>query len=287
MNKFRTPWYVKILIKLVLSMLPFNYRIWSKVGLFRHGSMDDSSYAWSVLKKHTSTLEIRTGWKGLELGPGDGLLSAFLAPAVGSDGLTLVDTGDFAHKDWSLYKRQIFKFLSIHHSSNVADFTKEREINDALKSVGSSYYTEGLVSLRSLKSNSFDLIYSQAVLEHVRHGEFNDVISECYRLLKPNGVMSHQVDFKDHLGGGSNNMRFSSVLWEKKWFSHNCGFYTNRIRLSEIVSICENIGFTVEVKKKSYWHELPIKRNQLAPEFTKLSDEDLLVSGAYLVMKRS
>ena len=107
-------WRTKIFAKLILSRLPFDYRLWSKIGLFRHGAMDDYSYAWSVLEKHSSVLRKGSSWEGLELGPGDGLLSAFLAPAAGSTGLTLVDTGDFAHKDWSLYKKQVSQFFSIY-----------------------------------------------------------------------------------------------------------------------------------------------------------------------------
>jgi hypothetical protein len=82
-------------------------------------------------------------------------------------------------------------------------------------------------------------------------------------------------------------MRFSSSLWEKEWFAQNSGFYTNRIRFSEMVSICESIGFTVEVRNKRYWDFSPIKRNKLATEFKSLSDDDLLVSGAHLIMIRS
>ena len=54
-------WRSRILAKIVLSNLPFSYSFWSKVGLFRHGSMDDSSYAWTVLKKHASILNENSG----------------------------------------------------------------------------------------------------------------------------------------------------------------------------------------------------------------------------------
>jgi len=111
-TEYMNLWRTKIFVKLILSRLPFNYKLWQKVGLFRHGSMDDYSYAWSVLKKHSSVLKKNSKWNGLELGPGDGLLSAFLSSAAGSIGLTLVDAGDFAHKDWRLYKKQIPEFVS-------------------------------------------------------------------------------------------------------------------------------------------------------------------------------
>jgi len=279
------PWYLRIGAKLLISRLPFSYDFWSKIGFFRHGSMDDHFYVWSVLKKHSSVLNGTDNWKGLELGPGDSLLSAFLAPALGSSGLSLVDAGDFSHKDLDKYRREISEFLSIYPGSVVADLSKKSNVNNILKSVGSSYFTDGIASLGGLKENSYDLIYSHAVLEHVRSKEFKDTIKECFRLLKPDGVMSHVVDFKDHLGGGLNNMRFSSTLWEKEWFAYNSGFYTNRIRLSEMIQICEKVGFIVEIKDTKSWNLLPIKRTKLALEFKDLSDKDLLVSGAHLVMR--
>ena len=96
--------------------------------------------------------------------------------------------------------------------------------------------------------------------------------------------MSHVVDFKDHLGGGLNNMRFPSTLWELDWFASDSGFYTNRMRLSEMILFCEDIGFNVKVRNTRRWTSFPIKRTQLAREFYDLSDDDLLTSGAHLVM---
>jgi len=52
---------------------------------------------------------------------------------------------------------------------------------------------------------SVDMIYSQAVLEHVN--DLNNTYEAMYRWLKHGGVMSHQIDFKSH-----------AIF--KKWNSH-------------------------------------------------------------------
>lgn len=278
------PWYLRVIAKLALSKLPFDYSIWSRVGLFRHGAMDDFSYAWRVLQRHVSVLGEKEGWRGLELGPGDGLLSAFLAPAAGSDGLVLVDSGDFVHKDVERYKKQISKFLAAYPEARLPALANSDDVHVLLGIVGGAYYSHGLQSLAKMKSGAFDLIYSQAVLEHVRYDEFKDTMKECFRLLRPDGVMSHIVDYKDHLGGGLNNMRFSSGLWEREWFAAESGFYTNRLRMTEMISICRDIGFRVDVRSVRRWESLPIRRELLAKEFHHLSDEELLISGAHLVM---
>ena len=278
------PWYLRIISKLVLSRLPFNYSWWSRIGLFRHGAMDDFTYAWEVLKKHATELDKQDGWRGLELGPGDGLLSAFLAPAIGSSGLTLIDADDYAHKDAERYGKQISLFQNAFPDASLPDFPDRADIETLLDITGSSYHSHGLQSLRKLESNSFDLIFSQAVLEHVRRDEFEDTMRECYRLLRPDGIMSHVVDYKDHLGGALNNMRFSTNLWERDWFAADSGFYTNRLRISEMKSICSDVGFEVDVRGVRRWEYLPIKKHQLAKEFRDIPDDELLVSGAHLVM---
>jgi hypothetical protein len=111
-------------------------------------------------------------------------------------------------------------------------------------------------------------------------------MQQCYRLVKMNGTVSHVIDFKDHLGGGLNNMRISSSLWERRWFASASGFYTNRLRFSEIVNVCEQVGFRVEVCSVRRWEVPPISRTRLSPEFRSLSDDDLCISGAHLIMRR-
>jgi predicted SAM-dependent methyltransferase len=283
----KVSWQLKIAAKLILSRLPFSYEQWSKIGLFRHGEMDSFDYAWGVLKGHVKQMssERKNLWYGLELGPGDGILSALLAPALGCTGLSLLDSGDYADKDINKYKRQINGHKQKFHQYSLPDYSNCLSTDEMLESAGGSYYTKGLASLKILKDNSFDIIYSQAVLEHVRRNEFSETMQHCRRLLKSDGVMSHVVDFKDHLGGNLNNLRFSSSLWEQEWFAVKSNFYTNRLRFSEIVKICEESGFEVKVVYISHYDTIPIKRNLLSKEFTHLSDEDLSVSETHLVMQ--
>jgi len=279
-------WRAKMLAKRILSRLPVSYQNWASLGLFRHGHTDDPFYAWGVVEKHARFAPVcKNGWRGLELGPGDGLLTAFVAPAFGSCGTVLVDAGRFAHYDPKRYQSAVAALRAKYPDAAVPVFTDLNEVEDMLGFVQGMYLCEGLKSLGSLPAEGVDLIWSHAVLEHVRAGEYMDIARELRRIIAPEGVMSHVIDFKDHLGGALNNLRFGSPQWEAESFAPRSGFYTNRLRFSQTIEVFTAAGFSVEVISVKEWDAAPIKRSQLAPEFSKLTDEDLLVSGAHLVMR--
>jgi SAM-dependent methyltransferase len=281
-----TLWRSRIVAKLILSRLPISYRRWASLGLFRHGHTDDPSYAWQVLDRHASLLPAtRQPWRGLELGPGDGLLTALIAPAFGSSGVTLVDAGDFAHRDANRYRASLAALRESHPAVSIPCPSEDLDTAAILTSVGGEYLTNGLSSLRSLRSASYDFIWSHAVMEHVRAGEYADTAKELRRLIAPGGVMSHVIDYKDHLGGALNNLRFRSSRWENDGFAARSGFYTNRIRHGQTIGIFSAAGFAVETVSVKRWTSAPIRRQHLAPEFTCLSDDELLISGAHLVMR--
>jgi hypothetical protein len=56
----------------------------------------------------------------------------------------------------------------------------------------------------------------------------------------------------------------------------DAGFYTNRLRYSQMLGIFKKAGFEIEVVHVGRWQKLPIPREKLAPEFWKLTDDDLL-----------
>jgi hypothetical protein len=56
--------------------------------------------------------------------------------------------------------------------------------------------------------------------------------------------------------------------------------------MEEIFSICQNIGFHVKLNSIRRWEAIPIDRNQLAEEYKNVLDDDLIISGAHLVMTK-
>jgi SAM-dependent methyltransferase len=285
MMKSMVPWYARIAGKLVLSRLPVNYGAWRFLGLFSHGEMDEPKYAFDSYMHHwrqSGMADRQSGFVGLEMGPGDSLLSSVLAKACGASRYYLVDVGVFASTDVDRC-RQVAAYAA-QRGLAAPDLANAENVDDVLDRCSASYMTEGLTSYQSIPDASVDFVWSQAVLEHVRRGEFNDLMRELRRILKPDGVATHQVDLKDHLGGALNNMRLTTGFWEKDWVASS-GFYTNRIRFREMCAIFEQVGFQVQVLKSNRWEKVPIARRSLATEFSHLTDDDLLTSDFFVVLR--
>ena len=103
--KERIPWWAKIAIKIFLSRFRVPYHIWRKLNIFKHGSMLDPAYAFSVYKNYFDNIqtEIPDGFHLLELGPGDSISTGIIASTKNADYSILVDNGDFASKSLDSY----------------------------------------------------------------------------------------------------------------------------------------------------------------------------------------
>jgi len=188
----------------------------------------------------------------------------------------LVDTGDYALYDLNTYK-DLLSILSkegalIKHT----EFPETCE--ELLEKHNGIYLTSGLMSLKQIPDHSVDLIWSQAVLEHIKKNEVVDFFKELRRIISPGGICSHRVDLKDHLSGSLNSLRFSESVWESHLMATS-GFYTNRLRYSEMMELFQYTGFKANVVGVDRWKEVPIQRNKLNKHFQTMSDDDLLISG--------
>ena len=279
------PWYGKIAAKLVLSHVPAAYAFWHRLNLFSHGSMDRPNYAFEVFSTHFARTSFEAkgrAYVAMEIGPGDSAMSALIARAFGATNCYLVDAGNFATQAIEPYRRMAR--LLAERGLEAPDIDDADSLEEILARCCTQYLTNGLASLRDIPSSSVDFIWSQAVLEHVRRDDFLPTMKELCRVLSRGGACSHRVDLTDHLGGGLNNMRIPSRWWEEDWMAQS-GFYTNRLRMSELLQLFQKAGFSTEVIGLSRWDEVPIRRRSLAREFHHFDDADLMIKGFDVVLR--
>jgi SAM-dependent methyltransferase len=282
------PWWARILAKVVLARLPLGGRTWQRLGVFSPGAMLDPDYAIAVFEHHYGLVgSPAEGFTFLELGPGDSLASAPIGRAFGAARGWLVDAGAYASRDIRIYRRLIDTLAERHEQFDAGALQAAKGIETLLQVCNARYLEEGLASLREIPDGTCDFTFSQAVLEHLPRDEFAATLAELYRILKPGAMSSHQIDFRDHLGGGLDNLRFSERLWEAPWFAQRSGFYTNRLRHGDMDRAFRAAGFEVEWITVNRYDAPPIEHRHLAPQFRDMDAAELCIKDGLVTLKKT
>ena len=130
-----------------------------------------------------------------------------------------------------------------------------------------------------IEKNSVDVILSHSVFEHVV--DLEATYKALYLWLKPNGMMSHQIDFKSH--GVSTNWngyrKYSEFLWKIICGRHT--YLINRQPHSKHINLTAKNKFSLICDLK-YEQTDGILRSSLSDHWQDISEEDLNCSGAFI-----
>lgn len=130
-----------------------------------------------------------------------------------------------------------------------------------------------------LEENSVDMIYSQAVLEHV--DDLPNTYKSMHLWLKSTGYMSHQIDFKchGHADEWNGHWMYSNLIW--KLIKGKRPYLLNREPRSTHIALLKEVGYKIvcdnKIKSKS-----SLTRDDLASRFKYITDDDLTTSGAFI-----
>jgi SAM-dependent methyltransferase len=133
----------------------------------------------------------------------------------------------------------------------------------------------------NIESSSVDLVLSYSVLEHVT--DFCGLMSQLKRVMKPNSVMMHVIDYRDHFFKYPYHfLQFSDKTWED---------YLNpgdlpRWRLSDHLKLLSDLNLLVEVLYSDIDESAATKiRSHINPRF-KDYDESLFVTRSVLLLRK-
>lgn len=135
-----------------------------------------------------------------------------------------------------------------------------------------------------IEDESVDFIYSQAVLEHV--DALNAAYQAMYRWLKPEGFMSHQIDFRCHgtAEKWNGHWGYPDLIW--KLIRGKRPYLLNREPFSAHIRMLEENGFDNIKTLKVDPSQKGIDRNNLYFKFRKISEEDLHTATAHILSKK-
>ena len=257
-----------------MARVPLTHLQWKRLGFFKHGKMENPEYAKHVCNKYSKPpipFPGRSLESVLELGPGEGGYTFGYALAAGCRDIVLVSPGKHFEPEHYLNE----DCLRICGTSIDAATARSR----------TRYLTRGLASFQEIHDQSIDLVFSHTVLQHVRLGDLDKIIDEMFRVTRSGGIGSHRIDFRDMLGGSINHLRISKWWWEQDWFAAG-RFYTNRLRHSQMINSFKRAGFEVVVDHQDQFKSMPAAARHRSRDFADLTDEDLLISGCDLVVRK-
>jgi SAM-dependent methyltransferase len=263
-------------------------------GGIRQGGMSHEeavAYVRSIFQAFDAVVGGWLGRRVLECGPGDSLGVGVLALAKGAASYCAIDRFPVSFEPCreSAIFRELLSSLAPEERRRVeeviaVDSGGARLANDRFQYFNSIPLEE---ASRRLGKQRFDVVFSNAVLEHVK--DVASALRSMRELLAPGGIMAHDVDLRSHQNFERHELHFleySPAVWRA--MTSNTG-EPNRVRLPEYRRILEDLGFAdVDIRVKSRFDPELLRRirPRLAPPFRALSDDDLSVA-VFLVTART
>lgn len=285
------------------------------------GHADSAAYCYSVWLRHLRLLHAHAGMERVprdvaELGPGPSLGTMLAAMVSGAErGIALDVT---AHADSSDRNHRVLADIAALYrqrapipdaSAGVGEIRPALDDYgfplDALQATAAAWddparevalhamldaggpalrYAAPWRAADVLQPASLDLIFSQAVMEHV--DDLAGTYAACRDWLRPGGLMSHQIDFRCHGTARHWNGHYtlSDGVW--RYMASARPYLLNRQPPSVHRDLVRAAGFRIV-------HEAPvhapsdITTRDLAPKFRHLQADDLTTSGLYLIAQRT
>lgn len=212
----------------------YSPKLYQKLKTKGTGGTDSAVYCYSVWLRHLVLLH-ENGMNDLptsivEIGPGDSLGIGLNALITGAEKYYAFDIIEHSNIERNLkildeiidlYKAKVeiphgkllnkvkprlenYKFpsqiLSDEYLKKMLNPDRLQQIREVIKKGETGIFSLKYVLPNSekviIENNSIDLVYSQAVMEHIV--DIDSIYNNSYNWLRPSGYMSHQIDYSAH-----------------------------------------------------------------------------------------
>ena len=174
-----------------------------------------------------------------------------------------------------------------HAQSLIEEILKVESFDELYELLGFEYVVESSGSLRQFSDNSFQLVVSGGVLEHVKREGLRLLTAETRRILKPGGWAVHSIDTADHLEHYDRTvspklyLSFSEETWKR--LCENEVQYINRMQRGEWLALFKANGFDL-IEEEA--RRVDIGGLNLADRFVHMDKEDLECTVLRLALKK-
>ena len=140
-----------------------------------------------------------------------------------------------------------------------------------------------------MASNFLDYAATTTTLEHIPFTTLREILQECRRLLKPDGIMCMQIDYSDHFSHADSSITPYNFLQfsENTWRRYNPPKqHQNRRRHSDYGKLFQDLGYRIlseEAFRPPNWKPM-LDGIRLHPDFVSYNLEDVAAtSGTYVL----
>ena len=168
----------------------------------------------------------------------------------------------------------------------VADTAARLDMDPEPSSHGITYLAPIDAMSTGLPSGRFDLVSSTDTLEHLPPAQLLPLLSECRRLLAPDGIFSARIDYRDHYSYGDPKvgpfdfLRYSERGW-RRW--NPPSHHQSRLRHSDHVEALGASGF--EIIDVVHPESMVGSLGRIHDEFGRYTAEELAIPEARIVAR--
>lgn len=247
-----------------INILFFSQTIksWFEKNIFNPYEIDgnkNANYALAQITAILSHLDISEK-SILEIGPGGNYYLACLLLKHGANKVFVIDNEN--HNFFSEQEIAIYKDIYPESISDTKTINQDKIV----------VLRYGRNETIPLSNHSIDIIYSNAVLEHVFHPK--KLIKECLRILRTGGKMMHQIDYRDHIFDQQSLffLRIPNILFDCLF--KKTGMWVNRLRHSHWLFIFESSNqLNILSDEKQTSHIVSKKLDKLTSDDFKTTSE--------------
>ena len=231
-----------------------------------------------------------------EFGAGWHLGVAFAFAALGVRRQILVDIRPLIRPELLAHTVDRLQALSkeLDLEANLHPFDVDGDPIAALRTYGIDYRAPVDARATDVATATIDCVTSTSTLEHIPAADIPAILSECRRILRPGGLLTAWIDYKDHYAtfDGSvtpyNFLRYSERRWSR-FYSPSLP-YQNRLRHADYVRMIADAGFEiVEVREIAATSEdlAALSAMRTDPTFSAYTPQQLAVRDGWFVARTS
>ncbi len=208
----------------------------------------------------------------------DELVELFRARSAIPDGNEFPEVSphlkDYRFPEQTLGRERMDEALAPGRIAAIRESIKKHDSPESMLQYRAPWFSDNVVD-----PGSVDMIFSQAVLEHV------DDLVDAYRVMRrwlaPEGFMSHEIDFKSHgwASEWNGHWSYSDTMW--KLIRGRDSWFINRVPASAHLELLQQEGYRV-IRFDRESRPNQFKRHQLSKRFQQIPNIDLETSEAFL-----